>query len=364
MKISKLILAAMASVSVVACGPASNAADDGGQSGSADASSGCDDTECAGECVDLTGDVDNCGACGASCDEAVNAFATCERSACAYTCEQGFGDCGGNSDCETDLANDASNCGTCGTVCPDALNGTGSCSETCGVTCDLGFADCSGDEGCEVETASDPDNCGGCGITCSDGDSCVDSDCVGSVLFNGDFKSGVLEPWVTENNSENGEDTEVLFAVGDGVLFSDSSGGPSARVVYQDFFVPDSVLDARLSFDFQQDNFEPLDPENVKAISKDPFDSDGDGFAQNAFRIDIVSATEQNPFDAPILFELFAPIEPVGDGDFLPVRISRPALGTFLRSHAGETLRLRIGQVESTFPWMIQIDDIDLSVTY
>ena len=133
MKISKLILAAMASVSVVACGPASNEANDGGQSTSADASSGCDDTECADECVDLTGDVDNCGACGAACDEAVNAFATCEGSACAYTCEQGFGDCSGNSDCETDLASDASNCGACGTVCPDALNGTGSCSERCGL---------------------------------------------------------------------------------------------------------------------------------------------------------------------------------------------------------------------------------------
>lgn len=65
-------------------------------------------TQCGQNCVDLTTDQFNCGACGNFC----GAGASCIEGACV--CDAGFTDC--NSFC-TDLGIDPENCGACGVAC-------------------------------------------------------------------------------------------------------------------------------------------------------------------------------------------------------------------------------------------------------
>ena len=99
-----------------------------------------------GTCVDLTGDDQNCGACGARCGFLGNEKATeaCVFGKCQRTCYGGWGDCNGNRDdgCETHIAADPQNCGACGNVC-DAIAGQacvdGQCMvEPCDVIQDAG----------------------------------------------------------------------------------------------------------------------------------------------------------------------------------------------------------------------------------
>jgi hypothetical protein len=95
-------------------------------------------TDCGGECVDLTINAGNCGACGNSC----GLGGACMGGVCGGQCQPGQNLCGGVC---TDISFNNSNCGDCGIVCP------------AGLTC------CSG--GC-VDTRTDVNNCGECGATC------------------------------------------------------------------------------------------------------------------------------------------------------------------------------------------------------
>jgi len=73
-----------------------------------------------GNCFDLNGDDDNCGACGARCANPVaNAVEACIYGKCERTCHEGWADCNGNrtDGCETHVAADPKNCGACGNAC-------------------------------------------------------------------------------------------------------------------------------------------------------------------------------------------------------------------------------------------------------
>ena len=76
---------------------------------------------CAGDCVDLTRDEVNCGACGHSCD----ADAECQDGVCV--CNPGTTDCG--DEC-ANLLTDPHHCGECGFACATGqacVHGTCSC---------------------------------------------------------------------------------------------------------------------------------------------------------------------------------------------------------------------------------------------
>ncbi|MBW1807034.1 MAG: S8 family serine peptidase [Deltaproteobacteria bacterium] len=140
----------------------------------------CDGIANTGCEFDVSGDMDNCGACGNVC-LFNNGSGDCVDGACVITaCDAGFDDCNGDSSdgCETDLNNDLGHCGGCDSVC-EFDNATALCTAgTCQMgDCDSGFEDCNSDvlDGCEVDTSGDVDNCGGCDVVC-------DLDHVGSVV--------------------------------------------------------------------------------------------------------------------------------------------------------------------------------------
>jgi hypothetical protein len=76
------------------------------------------------QCVDVTADATNCGACGSVCAPVANAASVCISSACTFNCNVSFRDCNGQpvDGCETNIFTNPLNCGACGAVCP-----TGSC---------------------------------------------------------------------------------------------------------------------------------------------------------------------------------------------------------------------------------------------
>lgn len=198
---------------------------------------------------------------------------------------------------------------------------------------------------------------------CASGEQCVDETCVGPIelVTNGDF-SNDLGGWTDDNNPVNDNDTTITFEVTGGVCENGASAGPSARVLYQDVAIPAMVVDATFSLSFAQDNTDPLDPQNVTVIEKDPLDESMNGLEENAFRIDLVDA-RGSVFYAAIERELFAPAMSMGsESQLVSIADPVPGLVATLQAHAGGTLRLRIAQVESTFPWRVYLDDVSLSV--
>lgn len=148
----------------------------------------CTESQCGfGECLpgfaDCDGDnlscetptttLENCGACGATCDPIDNGIVGCADGACGVAeCDNGFGDCDDDpsNGCETNLLDTLAHCGTCDNACFFAT-AEASCSAGFCVPgmCTGGSADCNGDpdDGCEVNALTDEDNCGSCGGTCS-----------------------------------------------------------------------------------------------------------------------------------------------------------------------------------------------------
>jgi hypothetical protein len=180
---------------------------EGGQCGIAACDPGfddCDGSAATGCEVDLSGDADNCSACGFACD-GTNGFASCTGGTCQIACNPGYDNCDGTvvNGCEVSLDTDLANCGACGSAC-DLANASESCSGgTCGlVACDPGYDDCDGDpaSGCESNPETDPDNCGACGSACTaanvaapgcSGAACNVSACDGGWLdFDGAWASG------------------------------------------------------------------------------------------------------------------------------------------------------------------------------
>jgi len=87
-------------------------------------------TYCSGNCVDLSSDYLNCGACGFACPSAGPDVATieCIGGTCVQTaCDPGYANCSGGLEC-TDLSQDPDNCGACGNVCQSGDCSSGSCT--------------------------------------------------------------------------------------------------------------------------------------------------------------------------------------------------------------------------------------------
>jgi len=148
----------------------------------------------ATECPELTGtcsnapykcqskldaDPNNCGACGRSCPNDLEAYglaARCERGKCITKCMvDDVGDCNGSPEdgCETvlhcpsfpiDMTIDPKNCGHCGIACPEGVECIGSTGQ-CG--CGAGLTQCG--HNCLaicVDTQIDDLHCGGCDRAC------------------------------------------------------------------------------------------------------------------------------------------------------------------------------------------------------
>ncbi|MDF2694793.1 MAG: Tryptophan synthase alpha chain [Labilithrix sp.] len=117
----------------------------------------------SGPCaVNLSSDVDHCGACDTPCPSTMGEpwSWVCSEGQCRLACEPFHADCNGltSDGCETPTYSDPANCGGCGNVCGEAvLCWRGACG------CPNGFTQC-GDE-C-VQLDSDNLNCGACGSIC------------------------------------------------------------------------------------------------------------------------------------------------------------------------------------------------------
>jgi hypothetical protein len=132
---------------------------------------------CAGVCVALASDSENCGKCGATCASGQ----ACVKGACALTCPDGNLKCdrdGGASTC-VNAKTDNQNCGKCGNACPSGQLCTGgACSGTCGDSLS-GQTVCKPDAGdayC-ANLKADGQNCGKCGLVCAGGTVCASGVC-------------------------------------------------------------------------------------------------------------------------------------------------------------------------------------------
>ncbi|MBI5534871.1 MAG: hypothetical protein HY898_19245 [Deltaproteobacteria bacterium] len=127
--------------------PAAPAADDGCESSTANPS------------------IYNCGGCGISCGTNHVASGLCQSGQCVLTCNAGWGDCdktapapGGNNGCEMNVSNNVDNCGACGRACSSTKVLWRSCSNgKCNSPCDWGYGNFNqpaapaADDGCEYK---------------------------------------------------------------------------------------------------------------------------------------------------------------------------------------------------------------------
>ncbi len=120
-------------------------------------------------CVDLDEDIDNCGACGNTCQTSIPGLeASCQSGVCDVQCEvPGENFCEEDDVC-VDLDTDLEHCGDCGDPCQTSIPGAeASCqSGVCEVQCEM-FDDtfCEEYDVC-VDLDEDIDHCGGCGNAC------------------------------------------------------------------------------------------------------------------------------------------------------------------------------------------------------
>lgn len=164
-----------------AAGTGGSAGSGGTQSAGEAGSGGCAFTMCDEACVDTQTSAANCGACGKACDAGPNQVPTCTSGVCGVVCMVGFADCDPSAPgCEMDVSVDVNNCGACGNTCADGAGVPAQCvSGMCQLACPQGKQDCNGDpsDGCESDKNTDADNCGTCGNTCP-GSTCVEGGCV------------------------------------------------------------------------------------------------------------------------------------------------------------------------------------------
>ncbi len=140
-------------------------------------------TRCSGTCVDLSGDVANCGACGVRC----SGTQVCAMGVCGTSCAAGATNCSGAC---VNTANDPAHCGACANVCAAGVPCVGGACTPCGgdgAPCCGGS--CSGSLSCVGGTCQCvPDctgrNCGGdpnCGQSCGNctaSQTCQSGQCV------------------------------------------------------------------------------------------------------------------------------------------------------------------------------------------
>jgi hypothetical protein len=126
--------------------------------------------------TDVSGDVDNCGDCKASCSSLPNIGGlTCVGGVCEGTCEDGFDQCDPSLDtsdvgCPTNLKTTVTDCNGCGNDCAAVVNAIKKCADgVCGYeSCNNNFGDCNlkTTDGCEVDLTVNKNNCKTCGLDC------------------------------------------------------------------------------------------------------------------------------------------------------------------------------------------------------
>jgi hypothetical protein len=142
-------------------------------------------TNCAGACVNLTSDPNNCGQCGDVCAMGPNSSSRCQAGACVQSCAAGFANCTGMpmAGCTTNLSSDVNNCGSCGTTCNGVPNtAMSACTMArCSIlACNAGFADCDAlaANGCETNVTNNVSSCGQCGHVCTNTANVSSTTCV------------------------------------------------------------------------------------------------------------------------------------------------------------------------------------------
>ena len=150
------------------------ACDDGWADCDADPATGCE-TE--------LGTLDHCGGCGDAC-AAAHAENSCVDGSCQVGgCDDGWGDCDADAanGCETELGT-LDDCGACGDTC-DFAHADGACVDGgCQMgECHTSYADCNGDpaDGCEADLRSEA-SCGSCDNACGETEDCDGGECVSS----------------------------------------------------------------------------------------------------------------------------------------------------------------------------------------
>ena len=149
-------------------------------------------TRCGSVCVDLSSDLDNCGACGEICESGLVPVecrsGVCERASCPVGIEY----CGAADLCR-DLSSDPEHCGACGNACSSGVCSGGVCQSVPianipldeappdQTSCPPGLVLCGDGMGVCVDVGFDPANCGSCGATCVGGERCEFGVCVPSV---------------------------------------------------------------------------------------------------------------------------------------------------------------------------------------
>ncbi|HUJ28278.1 MAG TPA: hypothetical protein VLW85_19785 [Myxococcales bacterium] len=134
-------------------------------------------TNCGGACVDTHNDPANCGVCGTSCSAAGSAGPVCANGSCATLCPAGETNCGGKC---VDTSSDPAHCHadpvTCtgGSVCaPGETCASGGCTPTCPAGSILCSNKC-------VDPLHDNNNCGSCANPCGPGLVCSAGTCAGT----------------------------------------------------------------------------------------------------------------------------------------------------------------------------------------
>lgn len=250
--------------------------------------------ECAGTCVDLQVNPDNCGACGNAC----LAGEACSGGACVASCPEGTSECD-RACVYTDI--DPDHCGSCGEVCDRYDNAYSVCaSGTCLTAgCMDGFADCNSDleaDGCETDVATSNSSCGQCGRTCAATEICVAGVCQldGSLEERFGLQVGglVVDPGMcttVEHSGETGDDRGALavagshyFYMGDdsGVRFDLPGLGGATQVAREDSIFSDLSGGTLYSLtmggvpvgypacDISVDGFVELDPNNLSPVGQ------------------------------------------------------------------------------------------------
>lgn len=140
-----------------------------------DGACACPQDTCGGACVDIRSDDANCGACGQRCD----ARSRCDFGTCA--CLEGFGRCGGATECETSTRDNPLHCGGCDYRCFDGERCEASrCVRS---TCAPGRGDCVASvAGCETDLDRSDRHCGACDRACGSGTRCVSGRCVSAAV--------------------------------------------------------------------------------------------------------------------------------------------------------------------------------------
>jgi hypothetical protein len=119
---------------------------------------------CGASCVNAQTDRNHCGFCGNVC----NASQNCVSGACTAICPSPNVMCGASC---VNVQSDRNNCGSCGTVCAASQNCV---SGACTPVCSAGFLLCG--LSC-VNAQTDRTNCGTCGNTCTASQNCVSGTC-------------------------------------------------------------------------------------------------------------------------------------------------------------------------------------------